>query len=175
MVTATEALVSNMACEAANTVWIEFVEKVRLSGNHPVQITGRKHLKTIMRQVEGFANESLLELEKFISRLQPAEAAAAGRKIWERNYHNFEADIRSVYQRKTEEMAKYSQWTDSVHRWVRDLVVYTITAIQQFVRFARFSTALILMSNYYIWKNGIFLFTSMATGAVSGVFGYKDS
>jgi hypothetical protein len=170
MVTATEALVSNMASEAANTVWIEFVEKVRKQGNHPVQVTGRKHLKTIMRQVEGCASESLSELEGFISRLEPAEAAAIGKQVWDRNYNNFEADIRAAYKLKTDELAKYSQWTDRVNRWVRDLVIYTIAAIRQFIRFARFSAALILMSNYYVWKNGFQLFTSMASGAVSGIF-----
>ena len=48
MITATEALVSNMASEAANTVWQEFVEKAKKQGNHPVQITGRKHLSCRM-------------------------------------------------------------------------------------------------------------------------------
>lgn len=63
MVSATEALVANMASEAANTVWQEFVDKVRKMGNHPIQITGRKHLRTVLREVEGAANTSLTELE----------------------------------------------------------------------------------------------------------------
>ncbi|KAJ3273400.1 hypothetical protein HDV01_004276 [Terramyces sp. JEL0728] len=170
MITATEALVSNMASEASNTVWVEFVAKVRKAGNHPVQVTGRKHLRTIMREVEGIATASQNELEGFIARLEPAEAAVIGRQIWERNYHNFQADLRAAYQRKADELAKYSQWTDRVNRWVREIVIQVMTAIRQFIRFARFSATLILMSNYYMWKNGINLVTSMASGAVQGVF-----
>ena len=34
MVTATEALVSNMATEAANAVWEDFVSKIKKKGNH---------------------------------------------------------------------------------------------------------------------------------------------
>ena len=169
MITATEALVSNMASEASNTVWIEFVEKVRKQGNHPVQITGRKHLRTIMREVEGCASAAQNDLEGFVSRLEPAEAAVIGTQIWERNYHNFQADIRAAYQRKCDELAKYSQWSDRVNRWVREIVIQFMTAVRQFIRFARFSATLILMSNWYMWKNGVQLVTSMASGALSGV------
>lgn len=70
MVTATEALVSNMSAEAANTIWYalltyrqEFVEKIRKVGNHPIQITGRKHLRTIIREVENISTTSYAELE----------------------------------------------------------------------------------------------------------------
>ncbi|KAJ3303635.1 hypothetical protein HDV03_003609 [Kappamyces sp. JEL0829] len=138
---------SNMASEAANTVWVEFVEKVRKSGNHPVQITGRKHLRTIMRELEGIASPSQNELDGFISRLEPPEAALVGRQIWDRNYNNFMADVRAAYNRKTEELAKYSQWSDRVNRWIREVVIQIMTAIRQFIRFARFSATLILMSN----------------------------
>ncbi|KAJ2991463.1 hypothetical protein HDV02_003768 [Globomyces sp. JEL0801] len=169
MVTATEALVANMASEAANTVWLEFVEKVRKSGNHPVQVTGRKHLRTMMREVEGIAATSLNELDSFVSRLEPASAAVTGRQIWDRNYHNFQADLRSAYQRKCDELARYSQWTDRVNRWIREIVIQIMTAIRQFIRFARFSATLILMSNYYMWSGGINLLTSMASGALAGV------
>ena len=169
MITATEALVSNMATEAANTVWTEFVEKVRKAGNHPVQVTGRKHLRTIIREVEGLASEATIELDSFISRLEPPEAALVGKQIWDRNYHNFQADIRAAYQRKTDEMAKYSQWSDKVNKWIREFVIQVMTAIRQFIRFARFSATLILMSNYYMWRNGLTLLKSMATGVVSGV------
>ena len=169
MITATEALVSNMASEAANTVWIEFVDKIRKSGNHPVQITGRKHLKTIMREVDGFASQAQNDLDSFISRLEPPEAAQVGRQIWDRNYNNFQADIRAAYQRKVDELAKYSQWTDKVNRWIREFVIQVMTAIRQFIKFARFSATLILMSNYYMWRNGVQLVSSMASGAIAGL------
>lgn len=169
MISATEALVSNMASEAANTVWIEFVEKTRKNGNHPVQITGRKHIRTIMREVEGAASGCVLELENFINKLEPPEAAVIGREIWDRNYHNFLADIRAAYQRKSDEIQKYSQWSEKVSRWIREIVIQIVAAIRQFIRFARFSAALILMSNFYLWKNGLSLITSIAHGAVQGV------
>jgi hypothetical protein len=170
MITATEALVANMSTEAANAVWTEFVEKARKAGNHPVQITGRKHLRTITREIEGLASEATIELDGFISRLEPPESAKVGKEIWTRNYHNFVCDIKSAYQRKTDEMQKYSQWSDKVNRWIREFVIQVMTAIRQFVRFARFSATLILMSNYYMWRNGLTLLKSMATGVVSGVF-----
>ncbi|KAL2912516.1 Guanylate-binding protein 6 [Polyrhizophydium stewartii] len=167
MVSATEALVSNMATEAANTVWIEFVDKVRKMGNHPIQINGRKHLRTIMREVEGVANIAMNELDQFVSKLEPAEAAQVGRQVWDRNYHNFQADIRAAHQRKTEELARYSQWSDRANRFIQELVQRIVEAIRQFIRFARFSTTLILMSNYYAWKHGINLVKGVAQGVMS--------
>lgn len=169
MISATEALVSNMASEAANTVWIEFVEKTRKQGNHPVQINGRKHVRTIMREVEGVASGCVIELEQFIGKLEPAEAAAIGMEIWNRNYHNFQADIRSAYQRKADELQKYSQWNEKISRWIKEIVINFIAALSQIIRFARFSATMVLMSNYYLWKNGLTLLGSMASGAVQGV------
>lgn len=100
MITATEALVSSMASEAANTVWIEFVDKVRKMNNHPMQINGRKNLRTILREVEGASNLSLTELNVFISQLEPAISAQVGRQIWDRNYNNFIADVKGAHARK---------------------------------------------------------------------------
>ena len=169
MITATEALVSNMASEGANTVWQEFIEKARKQGNHPLQITGRKHLRTILRELEGIASQAHTELESFVSKLEPIESAQVGLSIWDRNYHNFSADVRAAYTRKTDELARYSQWSDKVNRWIREIVVQFMTAVRQFIRFARFSATLIFMSNWYMWKNGVTLVTSAAKGAISGV------
>lgn len=166
MVTATEALVSNMASEAANTVWQEFVDKVRKAGNHPIQITGRTHLRTIQRQVENVAHLSMNELDAFLGQLEPSEAAVVGRQIWDRNYHNFQADIRAAHSRKSEELAKYSQWGDRLNRWVQEIVSRVVEAIRQFIRFARFSTTMILMSNYYLWKHGVNLVKGVALGVM---------
>jgi hypothetical protein len=108
MVTATEALVSNMASEAANTVWTDFVERVRQLRNHPSQINGKKHLRTILREVEGAASICLNDLDTFTGRLQPAEPAAIARITWDRNYKNFINDLKTAHHRKTEELAKYT-------------------------------------------------------------------
>ncbi len=86
-------------------------------------------------------------MDGFIERLEPAEAAMVGKQIWDRNFNNFCADIRAAYNRKAEELAKYSQWSDRVNRWIREFVIQVMTAIRQFIRFARFSATLILMSN----------------------------
>ncbi|KAJ3207692.1 hypothetical protein HDU67_007285 [Dinochytrium kinnereticum] len=168
MVTATEALVANMASEAANNVWSDFVERVRKSGNHPSQISGRKHLRTILREVEGAANAAMTELENFIGRLHPNEPALVAKTTWERNFRNFEADIRAAHGRKAEELAKYTQWADRVNRLVTELVAQIVEAIRQFIRFARFSTSLILMSNYYLWKHSVNLVTGIAQGVMAG-------
>lgn len=110
MVSATEALVAGMATEAANTVWEEFLCGVRKDGNHGLQVTGRKHLKTIMREIEGRCAVAVNELDGFVAKLEPKEAAAAGRVVWDRNYHNFVVDVRSAYDVKCAELAKYSVW-----------------------------------------------------------------
>ncbi|KAI9362977.1 hypothetical protein DFJ73DRAFT_620638 [Zopfochytrium polystomum] len=167
MVTATEALVANMASEAANTVWIDFVDRVRKQGNHPSQVSGRKHLRTILREIEGAANQSLNDLETFTSRLVPAEPAAVARHTWERNLSNFEADIRAAHNRKSEELARYTQWADRVNRLVQEIVSQVVEAIRQFIKFARFSTTLILMSNYYLWKHSVNLVTGIAQGVMT--------
>ncbi|KAI9006190.1 hypothetical protein BC832DRAFT_584088 [Gaertneriomyces semiglobifer] len=168
MVTATEALVANMAAEAANTVWTDFIEKVRKQQNHPVQINGRKHLRTILREIEGAANQCLNELEGFTSKLVPNEPAAVAKQTWDRNYRNFEIDIRAAHQRKSEELARYTQWADRINRLVNEIVSQVVEAIRQFVRFARFSTSLVLMGNYYFWRHSFNLVTGIAQGVISG-------
>ncbi|KAI8854939.1 hypothetical protein BC829DRAFT_378855 [Chytridium lagenaria] len=167
MVTATEALVANMASEAANNVWSDFVERVRKSGNHPSQISGRKHLRTILREVEGAANHAMTELDNFIGKLHPNEPALVAKTTWERNFRNFEADIRGAHSRKAEELAKYTQWADRVNRLVTEIVAQIVEAIRQFIKFARFSTSLILMSNYYLWKHSVNLVTGIAHGVMT--------
>ncbi|KAJ3006288.1 hypothetical protein HKX48_000201 [Thoreauomyces humboldtii] len=168
MVTATEALVANMAAEAANSVWTDFIAKVRKQGNHPVQITGRKHLRTMLREVEGAANTCINELEGFTQRLVPHEPAAVARSTWDRNYRNFEQDVRAAHQRKADELARYTQWGDRINRLVSEIVAQVVEAIRQFIRFARFSTSLILMSNYYFWRQSFNLVTGIAQGVISG-------
>ncbi|KAJ3112410.1 hypothetical protein HDU96_004589 [Phlyctochytrium bullatum] len=167
MVTATEALVVNMASEASNNAWSDFVDKVRKTGNHPSQISGRKHLRTVLREVEGAANSCLAELEAFISKLHPQEPALVAKTTWERNYRSFEADIRAAHSRKAEELAKYTQWADRVNRLVTEIVAQIVEAIRQFIKFARFSTSLILMSNYYLWKHSVNLLTGIAQGVMT--------
>ncbi|KAJ3196732.1 hypothetical protein HK101_007964 [Irineochytrium annulatum] len=162
MVTATEALVANMASEAANTVWSDFVDRIKKMGNHPSQISGRKHLRTILREMEGAANSCMNELEGFIGKLHPAEPALVAKTTWERNLRNFENDIRAAHTRKAEELAKYTQWGDRVNRLVTEIVSQIVEAIRQFIKFARFSTTLILMSNYYLWKHSVNLITGIA-------------
>ncbi|KAI9102857.1 hypothetical protein DFS34DRAFT_610811 [Phlyctochytrium arcticum] len=168
MVTATEALVANMAAEAANTVWTDFIAKVRKQGNHPVQVTGRKHLRTILREMEGAANTCLNELESFTSKLVPAEPATVARTTWDRNYRNFEMDVRAAHARKTEELARYTRWGDRINRLVNDVVSQVVEAIRQFIRFARFSSGLVLMSNYWFWRHSFNLVTGIAQGVITG-------
>lgn len=67
MVTATHALVSNMAMEAANTCWHDFIREARKAQLHPSQINGRKHLRTIVRELEGVSNACFVELVSIIS------------------------------------------------------------------------------------------------------------
>ncbi|KAJ1551838.1 hypothetical protein HK405_013735 [Cladochytrium tenue] len=167
MVTATEALVANMASEAANAVWADFVERVRRQGNHPSQVSGRKPLRAVLREVEGAANRCLNDLDAFTSRLVPSAPAAVARHAWDRNLANFEADVRAAHQRRAEEMARYSQWADRANRLVQELVVQVVEAVRQLVKFARFSTTLILLSNYYLWKHSVTLVTGIAQGVLS--------
>ena len=164
MVSATEAMVTNMATESAYTVWNEFVGKVRKMGNHPVQITGRKHLRTIMREVEGAANTSYTELEAFLSKLEPIETAKLGLEVWNRNYSTFEADIRAAHQRKSQEIARYTQMADKVNRLVQEIVYRVVEAVKQMIRFARFSASMLLLGNYYLWKQSFNLVTGVAQG-----------
>jgi hypothetical protein len=167
MVSATEALVTNMASEAANSVWTEFISRVKKAGNHPKQINGRKHLRTIMREVEGAANTSLNELESFVNRLVPEEPAKIARQTWDRNYSQFENEIKFVHQKKSEQLAKYTQWADKINQLVNEIVAQVLEAIRQLIRFARFSTSVLLMSNYYFWKHSVNLVTGLAQGMMS--------
>ncbi|KAJ3044205.1 hypothetical protein HDV00_002883 [Rhizophlyctis rosea] len=167
MVTATEALVANMAAEAANTVWTDFILKVRQQNNHPVQVNGRKHLRTILREIEGAANSSLIELESFTSRLVPAEPAAIARATWDRNYRVFESDVRAAHARKQEELQKYNAWGDIINRKINQLIAQIVAAVQHLVRFAKLSTSLAILSNYWFWKHSYNLVTGIAQGVLT--------
>jgi hypothetical protein len=174
VVSATEALVANMASEAAHTLWKEFIQKSRRAGLHPSQITGRKHLRTITREVEGISNSVLVELEGFCGKLFPSEPAGVATVIWESNMANFMLDVKAAHGKRANNMARYTVWTARLNTLVTDLFVfYQITffrivqvtgAIGQFVKLARFSSSLILMSNYYIWKRSMNLLWNMSGG-----------
>lgn len=167
MVSATEALVGNMAMEAANTMWSDFIHKARKAGLHPQQVNGRKHLRTMLREVEGISNMCLNELESFTSKLVPAEPASVAKEIWDRNYKNFVTDITTSYNRKASDIARYSAWTDRINRFVTELLQQVLHAIRQLLRFAKFSTTLILMSNYYLWRQSYNLVTGLASSLVT--------
>ncbi|KAJ3094483.1 hypothetical protein HDU96_001660 [Phlyctochytrium bullatum] len=171
MVSATEAMVANMASEAANSLWSDFVDKVKRSGNHPSQITGRKHLRAILREIEGHANSALVDLDGFIAKLHPAEPAQIARAAWERNFRSFEEDLKAAHARKAEEIQKYSQWMDRVNGLVTELIQQMIDAVRQAIRFVRFTVMLVLMSNYYLWKHSVNLVTGIANGVIAGAQG----
>jgi hypothetical protein len=120
-----------------------------------------------MREVEGIGNTSLATLEAFTVKLQPAESAIVAREIWDRNYHNFTADIRAAHSRKSEELAKYARWGDKLNKLITDIVAHIIEAIRQLIRFARFSTTLLLMGNYYLWKQSFQMVTGLAQGVMT--------
>ncbi|KAJ1533012.1 hypothetical protein HK096_005834 [Nowakowskiella sp. JEL0078] len=162
MVSATEALVANMAMEAATTVWLDFVDHVKKIGNHPSQITSRKPLKVILREIEGVANGCINELEAFINKLAPNEPAIIAKNTWERNYKAFENEIRSAYKKKEDEMKTLSVWAQRLNMLVIEIASYVVEAVRQLVRFARFSTIVVLMSNYYLWKNCVTVVSGMA-------------
>jgi len=155
VVSATEALVANMASEAAHTQWIDFIHKTRRAHLHPTQVTGRKHLRTITREVEGISNMCLVELECFIGKLYPREPAEVGILIWEQNLRDFMGEVREAHERKASNIARYTVWTARLNSLVTDIIQQVIGAIGQFAKFARFSTSLILMSNYYLWKRSL--------------------
>lgn len=120
-----------------------------------------------MREVEGIASTSLATLETFTEKLQPAESALVAREIWDRNYHNFAADIRASHNRKSEEIAKYARWGEKMNKLITTIVAHVIEAIRQFIRFARFSTTLVLMGNFYLWKRGLNMLTGFAQGVMN--------
>lgn len=52
-------------------------------------------------------------------------------------------------------MAKYARWGDKLNKLITDIVAHIVEAVRQFIRFARFSTTLVLMGNYYLWKQSL--------------------
>ncbi|KAJ3029724.1 UNVERIFIED_CONTAM: hypothetical protein HDU68_011340 [Siphonaria sp. JEL0065] len=185
MISATESLVSNMATEAANTVWKDFLSRAKNSHNTPQQIkqTGRKHLRTILRELEGFQNMALIDLESFTCRLQPREPAVIARVIWDRNYTAFLEEVVSAHgsSRVVVSEKKSSLWTVRMNRFVVDLVDQFVEALRQLVRLARFGSLLVVLTNYYFWKHGWNLIKNFAGSVISevldggGVRGYTDA
>ncbi|KAI8838377.1 hypothetical protein BC829DRAFT_447462 [Chytridium lagenaria] len=84
MVSATEAMVANMASEAANSVWSTLLDKLKRTQNLPSQITGRKPLRNILREIH----------------LHPAEPALVAKSTWERNLKGFVEDVKSAHARR---------------------------------------------------------------------------
>ncbi len=114
--------------------------------------------------MEGAANSSLNDLELFINRLAPLEPAEAGMELWQRKFHAFELQVKQTHQQKRDELAVYTQWADRISRLVNDVIQQIIEALRQVIRFARFSTMLVLMSNYYLWKRAVLIVTGFAQG-----------
>ncbi|KAK5669722.1 hypothetical protein QVD99_004108 [Batrachochytrium dendrobatidis] len=139
MVTATEALVNNMAMEAATTLWNNMMTQLKLSGNLPTQITGRKPLEAIMREVERVAIPAVHDLDSFVSRLEPPGPACVGRQYWDRMYDDLQREIRESYILKHEKVMRYRAWRDRTHivmAHMYALIWQTLHYISQFVRYA---------------------------------------
>ncbi|KAI9341907.1 hypothetical protein BDR26DRAFT_859777 [Obelidium mucronatum] len=169
MVSATESLVTNMATEAANTVWADFLTRAHNSQNTPNQINGRKHLRTTLRELEGFQNMCLIDLESFTARLQPQEPASIARIIWDRKYEEFIESVRVAHgsSRLVVAERKSNGWTVRMNRFVVDMVEQFVEAMRQLVRLARFGSLLVMLTNYYFWKHGVNLIKNFAGGVIS--------
>ncbi|KAH6578289.1 hypothetical protein BASA60_003679 [Batrachochytrium salamandrivorans] len=168
MASATEALVSNMATEAAHTLWDDFITKVRQSGNHPTQVNGRKPLGSIMLEIEKIALETVTDLDNFISRLEPPEAARIGRLTWDKLYCGFQNDLREAYIQKSEEIAQYRVWRDWTHKFVAQVVLRICAVMQQAIWFAKYSLALVSAGNWHALRFG---FGMVKTAFYQGHFG----
>lgn len=82
MVSATEAMVSNMAKEAAQKVWSNFMAKVKRLGYHPDTLSSKRPLGGVLKEIEACAHESIRELEAFVNRLVPREPASIAKTTW---------------------------------------------------------------------------------------------
>ncbi|KAJ3074658.1 hypothetical protein HDU98_010654 [Podochytrium sp. JEL0797] len=169
MISATESLVSNMATEAANTVWSEFLHRATQSNNTPAQLNGRKHLRTVLRELEGFQNMALIDLEGFTSRLQPQQPAAIAKIIWERNYDTFIEEVKAAHGGHSGELVKHGVWAVRLNRFVVEMVEQFVEALRQMVRLARFGSMLVVLTNYYFWKHGLGLIRNAVGGVISEI------
>ncbi|KAI8622603.1 hypothetical protein BC830DRAFT_1057039 [Chytriomyces sp. MP71] len=167
MVSATESMVSNMAAEAANTVWATFTQRARASGNTQQQVNGRKHLRTVMRELEGYANMALIDLEAFTCRLVPQEPAGIARIIWDRNYDAFVEDVRAAHAARSMDLQKTSVWAVRMNNVVVDMVDQFVEAVRQMIRLARFGSMLVMLTNYYFWKHGVHLIKNAANSVIA--------
>ncbi|KAJ3354839.1 hypothetical protein HDU83_004512 [Entophlyctis luteolus] len=172
MVSATESLVTNMATEAANTVWAEFVARARAARNAPDQLTdarSAKHLRTVLRELEGFAHMAEVDLETYTCRLQPREPVAVAQLMWQRNYNAFVADVKRAHSGKVVDEEKRGEWAVQMNRFVVDTVEQAVEALRQAVRLARFASILAMLTNYYFWKHGIHVVRNFAGGVISEI------
>ncbi|KAJ3138184.1 hypothetical protein HK100_012931 [Physocladia obscura] len=174
MVSATESLVANMATEAANMVWTDFCTRAHANNNTPEQIkatpigsASRKHLRTVLRELEGFANIAVIDLDTFTARLQPREPAAVARIIWDRNYAMFLEDVRTAHGAARIGVEQNGVWAVKMNRIVVDIVDQFVEALRQAVRLARFASMLAILSNYYFWKHGVTAVKNFASGVIS--------
>ncbi|KAJ3357142.1 hypothetical protein HDU83_008649 [Entophlyctis luteolus] len=170
MISATESLVTNMATEAANTVWAEFVARARAARNAPDQLTdarSAKHLRTVLRELEGFAHMAEVDLEAYTCRLQPREPVAIARLLWQRNYDAFVADVKRAHSGKVVDEERRGEWAVQMNRFVVDMVEQGVEALRQAIRLARFASILAMLSNYYFWKHGIHVVRNFAGGVIS--------
>ncbi|KAI9209437.1 uncharacterized protein BJ171DRAFT_418838 [Polychytrium aggregatum] len=175
MTTVTEAMVANMATDAANTIWEGFVSRLRRTGNHPSQINGRKPLPQIMQEVESAANTAIDELEGFVNRLVPSEPAVVAKTIWERNYQHLESSIQATYRQKLHERSQEKTWFEHITAIVNELVQQIVDLVWQIFRMLQTSIRVISFSNRLL-LGGSGLLSSISASAAparsnGGLFG----
>lgn len=71
-----------MAKEAAQKVWMDFMNKVKRLGYHPDMLTSKRPLGGVLKEIEACASDSIKELEAFVSRLVPREPASIAKMTW---------------------------------------------------------------------------------------------
>ena len=129
------------------------------------QVSIKSTLNAVLAQAEGCAICPEGELNDFIQNLVPAEPAKIAATIWSENYTQFEAELCDAYNVKLAKADAYSQNLTRIRATIESMIQKIVVAIQHMIRIMSFGTRVVLMSNFYVWKQ-----SALAVSGLAGKF-----
>lgn len=140
-----QSLVEKMAIEYSRVIWDDFIIKIRKRNLHSSQITGRKHLKTILREIDSISNTCISLIDDYNKKLAPSTSVAHDK--FNENLQIFKSDVEFVYKEKTSDLVEYEKFSLGLNGLVTGVVKQVKGSVGMVVRFARFSGNVLWYTN----------------------------
>ena len=110
------------------------------------------------------------ELNDFIQQLVPAESAKIAHSIWNQNYVQFESELSDAYTTKMAAADAYYQNLTRIKTAIESLIRRIVLGIQQMLRLVTFGTRVVLLSNFFFWKQSALAVTGLASKFIPSLY-----